>query len=45
MLQRKLARKHGLNVLSSCVPIGATGSKNMMTVHRLGETKGLERKG
>ncbi|MDH4163977.1 MAG: pyruvate kinase [Nitrospirota bacterium] len=42
MLKKRLARKHDLIVLTAGVPIGVAGSTNMMKVHRVGETSGLE---
>ncbi len=44
MLRKGLVRKHDLIVLTAGVPIGVAGSTNMMKVHKVGETKGLERK-
>jgi pyruvate kinase len=45
MLQKRLARRHDLIVLTAGVPIGVAGSTNMMKVHRVGETRGLESRG
>ncbi len=42
MLLRKLARKHDLIMMTAGVPIGVAGSTNMMKMHRVGETQGLE---
>jgi pyruvate kinase len=42
MLQKRLAKRRDLIVLTAGVPIGIAGSTNMMKVHRVGEVKGLE---
>jgi pyruvate kinase len=44
MLQKRLAKRRDLIVLTAGVPIGVAGSTNMMKVHRVGELKGLEAK-
>ena len=42
MLEKDLARKRDLIVITAGVPIGVAGSTNMMKIHRVGELKGLE---
>lgn len=42
MVKKRLARRRDLIVLTAGVPIGVAGSTNMMKVHRVGETSGLE---
>jgi len=42
MLDKKLAKKRDLIVITAGVPIGVAGSTNMMKIHRVGEIKGLE---
>ena len=42
MLEKDLARKRDLIVITAGVPIGVAGSTNMMKLHRVGELKGLE---
>jgi pyruvate kinase len=42
MLEKGLARKRDLIVITAGVPIGVAGSTNMMKLHRVGELKGLE---
>lgn len=44
MLKKKLARQHDLIVITAGVPIGVAGSTNMMKIHRVGESKGLEKR-
>jgi pyruvate kinase len=44
MLKKKLAKEHDIIVITAGVPIGVAGSTNMMKIHRVGETKGLESK-
>jgi pyruvate kinase len=44
MIGNRLARVHDLIVITAGVPIGVAGSTNMMKIHRVGETKGLERR-
>jgi len=42
MLEKGLAKKRDLIVITAGVPIGVAGSTNMMKLHRVGELKGLE---
>lgn len=42
MLQKGLARRRDLIVITAGVPIGVAGSTNLMKVHNVGETKSLE---
>jgi pyruvate kinase len=42
MLEKELARKRDVIVITAGVPIGVAGSTNMMKIHRVGELKGLE---
>lgn len=42
MLEKDLARKRDMIVITAGVPIGVAGSTNMMKLHRVGELKGLE---
>ena len=42
MLEKDLARRRNLIVITAGVPIGVAGSTNMMKMHRVGELKGLE---
>jgi len=42
MLEKNLARKRDLIVITAGVPIGVAGSTNMMKLHHVGELKGLE---
>jgi pyruvate kinase len=42
MLEKGLARKRDLIVITAGLPIGVAGSTNTMKVHRVGELKGLE---
>jgi pyruvate kinase len=42
MLEKALARKRDVIVITAGVPIGVAGSTNMMKIHRVGELKGLE---
>jgi pyruvate kinase len=42
MLDKKLAKKRDLIVITAGVPVGVAGSTNMMKIHRVGELKGLE---
>jgi pyruvate kinase len=42
MLEKDLAGKRDLIVITAGVPIGVAGSTNMMKLHRVGELKGLE---
>jgi pyruvate kinase len=42
MMYRRLAKMRDLIVITAGVPIGVAGSTNMMKIHRVGESKGLE---
>jgi pyruvate kinase len=42
MLEKDLARKRDVIVITAGVPTGVAGSTNMMKLHRVGELKGLE---
>jgi pyruvate kinase len=42
MLEKKLAKLRDLIVITAGVPIGVAGSTNMMKIHRVGESQGLE---
>jgi pyruvate kinase len=42
MLEKDLARRRDVIVITAGVPIGVAGSTNMMKIHRVGELKGLE---
>jgi len=42
MLEKGLAKKRDMIVITAGVPIGVAGSTNMMKLHRVGELKGLE---
>jgi len=42
MLRKGLAKKQDIIVITAGVPVGVAGSTNMMKVHQVGETKGLE---
>jgi pyruvate kinase len=42
MLEKDLARRRDVIVITAGVPIGVAGSTNMMKLHRVGELKGLE---
>jgi pyruvate kinase len=42
MLEKDLAGKRDVIVITAGVPIGVAGSTNMMKLHRVGELKGLE---
>ena len=42
MLEKVLARRRDLIVITAGLPIGVAGSTNMMKIHRVGELKGLE---
>jgi len=45
MLEKDLARKRDLIVITAGLPIGVAGSTNMMKIHRVGEVQGLEADG